>query len=482
MRFPLAILLLLACNFASPAFAAKETKDEKGLVYVIPIKDDIEQSMVYVVRRGVNEAAKNNAQAIILDMNTNGGQVSEVEKIMELLENFKGATITFINKKAFSGGAFISVATKHIYMAPSGVIGAAAPIIASPTGGAEDIPSTMKKKMSSALSALIRAAAERNGHNTQVVDAMVKETDGLTIDGKEIVKKGDILTLTVKEATALYGKPPKPLLAEGAANNLEEIYAKFGYSADQIRHVEPTGVERLARIITTLAPLLLLIGIGGLYLEFKAPGMSVFGIIGVISLTIFFFGHYVAGLSSSEEILLFVFGLILIAVEIFILPGHVIPGFLGIVAVLVALLWAMVEKMPGGPMIPSMPQIQLPLAKLAASMIGAMIVVALLARFLPKTKGPLGGLILQTSMDQAEGYASADLAVFSQYAERLGIDLGAVLVGGHDRAAYARLDHRQLHAVDAQTLPAILLIGVGPAQHDVRAEAVLGNLALETLV
>ncbi|MBI4026633.1 MAG: ATP-dependent Clp protease proteolytic subunit [Verrucomicrobia bacterium] len=404
MRFFAAIMIWLALGAVVPAATPV---DSNRPVYIIPIRDDIEESIVYVVRRGIKEAVDKNAQAVILDMNTNGGRGDAMEVIMELLENFKGDTITFVNKKAYSAGAFIAVATKHIYMAPSSVIGAAAPIMMSPSGGAEDVPSTMRKKISSAYAARIRAAAQRNGHNSAVVDSMVKETDGLTLDGKEIIKKGDILTLTDSEASALYGKPPKPLLAEGIAKDLSEVLGKFGYTEAQTRRVEPTGVERIARLITWISPVLLLIGLAGIYLEFKTPGITIFGFIGATALAIFFFGHYIAGLSGNEEILLFVVGLILIGIELLVLPGHVLPGFLGVVAILVSLLWAMVDKLPGPPSLPGMPQLQLPLAKLAGAMVGAAVVTALLARWLPKTKGPLGGLILQTQLANAAGYATA---------------------------------------------------------------------------
>ncbi len=399
----LGVTFLLGSAIATPVIAAEANQP----VYVISIRDDIEESIVYVVRRGIKEAIENNAQAIILNMDTNGGKGDSMVEIMDLLQSFKGDTITYVNNKAYSAGAFIAVATRHIYMAPSSVIGAAAPIMVTPTGGAEEMPSTIQKKISSAYAARIRAAAQRNGHNATVVDAMVRETEGLAIDGKEIIRKGEILTLTDVEATALYGKPAKPLLAEGIADSLDGLLKRLGYSQELVHYVEPTGMERIARLITLISPLLLLIGIAGIYLEFKTPGISVFGFAGVISLIIFFFGHYVAGLSGMEEVLLFVFGLILIGIEIFVLPGHVLPGFLGVVAILVALLWAMVEKMPGTPSLPVMPEFQIPVAKLAGSMVSAAVLLVLLGRWLPKTKDPLGGLILQTQLDTSIGYATA---------------------------------------------------------------------------
>src|SRR6185503_18504169 len=111
-----------------------------------------------------------------------------------------------------------------------GVIGAAAPVIISPSGEAQEMPTTMQKKAVSAVSGMARAAAQKNGHNPKVVEAMVKEDDGLEIEGKTIKQKGELLTLTSKEATAKYGNPPKPLLAEGVISNMDELIKKFKFS------------------------------------------------------------------------------------------------------------------------------------------------------------------------------------------------------------------------------------------------------------
>ncbi len=374
---------------------------------IIPIRDDIESTTVYIVRRGLNEARKQGADLVIIDMDTNGGRVNAAMDVMNLLENFEGRTVTYVNKKAYSAGAFIAVATKEIYMAPSSVIGAAAPITMSPTGEAQDLPSTIEKKFSSALAARIRAAAQRNGHNADVFDAMVKVTNGLEIDGKQIVKKGEILTLTDTEAMTEYGKPPKPLLAAGASPTLEDLLKKLGYPPEETRRIEPTGAEQVAKWITMISPILLLVGIAGIYLEFKTPGVSLPGILGVAALAIFFFGHYVAGLSGFEEVLLFVFGLVLIAVEIFILPGHILPGFLGTIAILVSLLWAMVDKFHGPFTPPTLPAIEIPLIKLAVALGGAVILAYMTGRYLPQGRGPLGKLVLQTQLNTSAGYTTA---------------------------------------------------------------------------
>src|SRR5438105_6179123 len=196
-------------------------------VYVLPVRDDIMPPLVYLVRRGVKEAMEAKADLLVLDMKTNGGRVDTTREIIEILEQFKGDTVTFVNKDAFSAGAFISVATKRIYMAPGSVIGAAAPIMLSPGGdGVEKISDTYEKKMTSAVRAMVRTSAEKNGYNIAVVEAMIDKTKGLTIDGQVIAKEGEILTLTNTEAEKNYGNPPKPLLSSGTVESLDALLAK----------------------------------------------------------------------------------------------------------------------------------------------------------------------------------------------------------------------------------------------------------------
>src|SRR5436190_23473716 len=126
-------------------------------------------------------------------------------------------------------------------MAPQSVIGAAAPIMLSPGGGGvEAMPDTVEAKMSSAVSALVRANAEKNGHNVEVAEAMVKKTKELKIDGKVLNEKGQILTLTDTEAATEYGTPRKPLLSAGTIDSLDALVKKLGYTSASLTRIEPT--------------------------------------------------------------------------------------------------------------------------------------------------------------------------------------------------------------------------------------------------
>src|SRR5437867_9002099 len=228
MRVALAwfAFLISLLGSVNPAASATNT----GKVFILPIRDDIMPPLVYLVRRGVKEAMEAKADLLLLDMDTNGGRVDTTREIISILNQFPGDTVTYVNKDAFSAGAFISVATRHIYMAPGSVIGAAAPVMLSPGGeGVEKVPDTYEKKMTSAVRAMVRTSAEKNGYNIAVVEAMIDKTKGLTVDGQVIAKEGEILTLTNTEAEKKYGNPPKPLLSSGTVESLDELLKQLGF-------------------------------------------------------------------------------------------------------------------------------------------------------------------------------------------------------------------------------------------------------------
>jgi len=394
MKRWLAILLCLA-GFIPRNLPAAETAAKK--VYVIPIREDIMPPLVYLVRRGVKDAMQNNADVLIIDMDTNGGRVDVTEEIIEIINQFKGKTVTYVNKKAFSAGAFISFATQKIYMAPQSVIGAAAPIMLSPGGGGvEAMPDTVEAKMSSAISALVRANAQKNGHNVEVADAMVKKTKELKIDGKVLNEKGQILTLTDQEAKEEYGNPPTPLLSAGTIESFDSLLKELDLSNAVVTKIAPTGVETLGTWINAISPLLLILGVIGFYIEFKTPGFGLPGIVGIIAFSIYFLGGYVAALSGAEWIAVFIVGVALVASELFVHPGTILPGLIGAILILISLVMAMVDMYPGAPRIPTMPQLRAPLQEVGVALLISIAIALLIMRYLPRTS-LYGMLVSQTA-------------------------------------------------------------------------------------
>jgi len=395
-RFVATLPLILFVSGGPGARSAESASPDQKKVYVLPIRDDIMPPLVYLVRRGVKEAMEARADLLVLDMDTNGGRVDVTEEIIEILNNFKGQTATFVNKKAFSAGAFISIATQKIFMAPQSVIGAAAPILMMPGGPPQDMPETMQAKMNSALRALVRTSAEKNGYNIAVVEAMIDKSKELKIDDKVLNEKGQILTLTNTEAEREYGQPPKPLLSSGTVASIENLLAKVGYAEARRVEIRPTGAETLASWINMISPLLLIVGIAGIYIEFKTPGFGLPGIIGVVAFALYFFGGYIAGLSGLEWIGVFLLGLALVALELFVFPGTFALGLAGAALMLVALVMAMVDVYPGMPSLPTFKMLQLPLRDLLIAFAGGAVAVWILSRWLPRTS-LYGKLVSQTA-------------------------------------------------------------------------------------
>lgn len=375
-RLWIALLLLL------PSLCLAE---DARTVCVISIHEDITQNTLYLVRRAVREASDKKAAAIVLDMDTNGGRVDMTEEIIRLLQHAPMKSYTFINVKAYSAGAFIACATDRIYMAPGSVIGAATPIMLVPGSGVQQMPKSYEEKINSAMRALIRSTAQQKGHNPEVFEAMVDADAGLTVDGKVITPKGKLLTLTSEEAVHEYGKPPRALLSAGTIKTVDELLAQVGLAGASTFEVKPYGFELVGRWITMISPLLILVGFVAIYFEMKVGGIGIPLLVAVLAFGLYFLGYVIAGLAGWEVVALFAAGLILVAVEIFVLPGHALPGVLGAVAMLSALVIAMVERFPGGPVMPTWPQLQLPLLKVMGAFAGAGICMLALGRYLPKS-------------------------------------------------------------------------------------------------
>jgi membrane-bound serine protease (ClpP class) len=433
---------LAANGLAAPAaIDVSDAPSARKKVYVLPIRDAIMPPLVYLVRRGVKEAMEAKADLLVLDMETDGGRVDTTREIIGILNEFKGDTVTFVNKDAFSAGAFIAVATKRIYMAPQSVIGAAAPVILSPGGtGVEKVPDTYETKINSAVRAMVRTAAEQNGYNIAVVEAMIDKTRGLILtnvtDGVTnrvvLAREGDILTLTNTEAEKEYGHPPKRLLSSGTVKNLDELLQVLGYAGAERRDLQPTGMEKIGSWLNAISPLLLIIGVVGLYIEFKTPGFGVAGIVGIAAFALYFLGGYVAGLSGAEWVVVFILGLALVVVELFVYPGTVLIGTLGAALMLAAIVMAMVDLYPKPgpgvlPALPTLDKFQLPLRHLLLATLGGGLGIWLASLLLPKT--PLYRAVVSQSVSGVKTEAALEQQQKSRHGQ-VGVTISTLRPGG----------------------------------------------------
>lgn len=381
------LLGALACQAAEAPAAATPVvaaPGKKRVVYVIPIKDEINRPTLYILRRGLKEAIEQKADVVLLDMNTPGGALDVTFDIMEALEKFPGQKLTFVDREAMSAGAFISAVTDEIYFVPNGVIGAAAPVLA--TGG--EVDKTMKQKITSYLRARMRATSEGKGYRGQVISAMIDEDYELKIGEKVLKPKGELLSLTATEALEKYGEPPQALLGAGKAADIPALLTgKFGANNYEVRNFQVTWSEELAKYLTALAPILMGLGLLALFVEFKTPGFGWPGTIGIILLALVFLGNYVAGLSGHEPALLFVIGVALVAAELIFFPGLVVVALTGVVFMLGSLVWAGADYWPSQPMNVNFSgdMLMQPVVNLGLALMIAIGLFAAFLKYLPKT-------------------------------------------------------------------------------------------------
>src|SRR5881227_1205455 len=339
--FAISICVAFVFGVAAPAPAREAI--QKGDVVMVPLHGEVAPSLLAFLRRAVKTAESDEPSAIIFDMNTYGGRLDSASDIVNALNQTKFPTYTFINTNAGSAGAIIAIATQHIFMAPVSAIGAAAPIL--PTG--EDLPATAKEKTVSYWSALVRGSAIKNGHYPDVAEAFMNKDKEVKIGGRVVHPKGAVLTLNAQEATERINPDGSGLLAEGIVDSIADLTKKAELKGN-IATIEPTGFEQIAFWITALAPLLLLLGILGAYLEFKIPGVSWPGIIAAICFALFFLGHYLAGLAGWEVVAMFILGMILVLIEIlFFAHSTIVFGVVGVFLMLASLLWTMIDRYPG---------------------------------------------------------------------------------------------------------------------------------------
>ena len=409
-----------------PAKPAAPTK-----VVVIPIREQIAPPELYILRRGLKEAIDNGVQTIVLDMDTPGGRVDVTFDMLKALEKFPGKTVTYINSNAISAGALISAATDEIYFAPDGVIGAAAPV----TGDGKDIDKTMQAKMVSYLKARVRSLTDGKGYRAEVISAMIDLKSEFKIG--EVVIKGEdeLLSLTAQEAMKEYGEPPVPLLAAGIAKDMDELLNRLhGPGNWTVKRLEVTWSEKLAQYLTSIAPLLMAVGMVALFIEFKTPGFGIFGIAGGLLLAVVFLGHYLAGLSGHEPMIFFALGALLVVIEIFFFPGTIAFALAGVVLMIGSLVWSMADLWPSQPVEFTTDVFLQPLISVAIGVGLAVVFFILLLRFLPKG-GPWGRLVLDAAVGGEPGgprplLAGAGGAASSSLIGESGVALTALMPSG----------------------------------------------------
>jgi len=354
------------------------------LVYVASIEGDIDLGLAPFVRRVISDAEKAGADAIIFRINTFGGRVDAATQIKDAILESKVLTIGFVDKRAISAGSLIALSCQKVAMVPGSSMGATTVVDQTGEKQAEKYQSYMRSEM--------RSTAERNKRRTDVAEAMVDER--VVIEG--LVDSTQLVTLTAEEAFK-YG------MADTVVSSIQELLKAFDLEGAVIVDEETNWAEEVVRFLNNpiISSLLIMVGLIGLYTEIKSPGWGLPGTLGLSALVLFFGSAYILQLATIIEILMFIGGVILLLVEIFVIPGFGIAGFSGIILMLAALFLSLMSGVPYF----DMDMISSALLQLTASIVLAIIGMITLARFLPKFKS-FNRLILNDEEKAVEGYMS----------------------------------------------------------------------------
>ena len=395
--------VLLASFFLGVEVEENSTQNLQGIslspnvqkiAFQIPIRDQIGPPILDILRRGLKSAIEANADILVIDMDTPGGELGVtleiMQEIIESFDRFEGPIITYVNNEAISAGAYIAIATNEIAFAPFAQIGAAEAV----SGGGGNIDSSMKRKVNSYLKAKIRSYTGKYRYRSRVMASMMDSNETLLIegspplaaDGSVIQKEGELVTLTAEEAIKEYGTPPQPLLGIGIYDSVEKLLdEKWGEGNYNLIKMEINWAERAGLWLNSVGPIIIGIGLLGLFIEFKTPGFGFFGIAGIIFVLIFFGSKYVSGLAGQEEVIIFLIGVSLVILELFLFPGLIVPAVLGMLMIFGSILWAMVDVWPNTDLVWSIELFRQPIMDLFLAILIAFGLALILTRILPHT-------------------------------------------------------------------------------------------------
>jgi len=354
-------------------------------VFLAEITGEIDPRMAPYISRVVSEAESNGADALIFRINTFGGRVDAATQIKDAILGSRLLTIAFINYRAISAGSLIALSCRKICMVPGSSIGAATVVDQSGQKQSEKYQSFMRSEM--------RSTAERNGRRIDIVQGMVDEN--ITVPG--INDHNQLITLTSDEAKK-YG------IADTIVYNLNDCLSAFGLRDAQVIKVNSNWAEDLVGFLNQplISSILIMLGLVGIFAEIKSPGFGFPVIIGIISLLLFFGSAYILQLASVINIVLFIIGIILLLLEIFVIPGFAITGVVGIILIIGSIFLSLI-----GNNLPFWDSgaVSKAVIQLSASLLFAFIFIYILAKFLPKSSA-FSRLVLSNEEKADLGFVS----------------------------------------------------------------------------
>lgn len=303
-------LVCLSALCCWPCRLGAGAASEAGKVMVLQLYGTVDYGMARYVQRGIKLANEAGVQCVLLEIDTLGGRVDAALDIRDAVREYRGQSVAFVKGRAWSAGVLLALAAQKLYMQSGSSI-----------GSAEVRP--LEEKTLSAWRAELESAAESRGKDPKVAAAMADAS--IEIPG--LVEKGKLLSLTAAKAKEIG-------FADSVVASRDEVLRALGLENAEVEVLDWSAAEKVARFATDpiIAPVLLAVGIGGLFIEALVPGFGIPGLIGLLSLALFFGGRAVAGLTGWGILGLFLVGLVLLTIEAFI-PGFGVFGIAGIVCV-----------------------------------------------------------------------------------------------------------------------------------------------------
>ncbi|HBT17242.1 MAG TPA: hypothetical protein DEB05_09845 [Firmicutes bacterium] len=391
---PFSVVVLVIALLVTISSYQKVGNDETDLLYVIPLKGAISGGTADFINRGLLEAEKRQAEGVLLELKTFGGFADSMTEIGDAISSSKAPVYVFIEGRAISAGAYIALSANKIVMSPDAVLGASQPLVADGTPAPEKTKAAFRKM----FKAVAEARAQKTGVdlNPLLAEAMVDPE----VEVEGVVAKGELLALTAKEAI-------EHNYADLIADNRNQAIAKLGLANLTTVVVQQTPVESLVRFLTdpVISPLLLTVGFTALIIEVFTAGFGLAGVIGIISLLLFFGARILSGLAGMEVIFLFFLGLVLMVIEAFVIPGFGFAGILGLLAM-------------GGSIILSYATSGQGLASLGIALVWSIFLVSLAFQYL-KNSQLLKRIILKTSAEGQHGYSA--VPIYQRYLGSIGV-------------------------------------------------------------
>ena len=355
------------------------------VVFRVPVTGVVEMGLAPFIERAIREAESAGVSVVVLDIDTPGGRVDSAERIADAISDSGVPVYAFVNRRAFSAGALIALATRGIYMRPGSVLGAVTPVDGSGTKASEKIVSAMRSEM--------RALAEAHGLDPAIAEAMVDESLAVP----NVVDAGRLLTLTTEEAVRIgYASETE---------NFSSLLDDLGFAGAEVTDFDVNWAERFVRFFSNpvVAPFLLSLGFLGLIIEIKTATFGLTGLAGALSLSLFFGSHLILGLAGWEDLLLVGAGVLFVAAEVLLIPGFGLFGVLGIAGIAGGIYMSLLGSLP------SAQDFSRAGSVLITTLVLLLVTGWALLRHLPKSKRMFqSGIFLGTRTDRAIGYESAE--------------------------------------------------------------------------